>query len=580
MTGGVPLVLAVVGALLLAATARQAGRLWLRRRVAVGEPLGEAMAVALGLALLAQVGLALAFVGALQPPLLALLVLAVHAATWREWRPLGIALAVARRRCTGWAVVVGAGTIGAVLLMSVYPAAAFDETVYHLPMARAFAESGGLPVLPQLRFPVFPALAEVLQAELWLFGGELASHAVAAVAVLATAGLLLAARRGAPGWVAAAAWVGSPIVVYVAGTGYLEPLLALWSLGALVAVGRWRAGGDAIWCQVAAVFAGCAAATKYLGLLTLAFVGVEVLAVSWRRHRRELVAFCALAALAAAPTYLRNFVLTGNPLFPFYSGIFGSSAWDADSFLGARGGARWRAVATSLWDVVARRERTGHLPPFTPLLPLLALVAAWGALTARGARRCALFAFTFLALAPVNAHYLVAALPTLAVAAGRAVADLAGTGRRRLVAAVAVVIALPGPLYAASWAWRFGAPPTSAAAREHYLTERLPLYGSLRALERRSGHRYTAYALGGEQLKYHARGRLLGEINGPTAYERVLAASPQPAELRRTLAGLGAAYLILAEELAPHVGAGGGEWGLHFELLHADGRGRLYGLRS
>lgn len=579
MAGGVPLVLAVTGALFLAITARQAGRLWLLRRVPVGEPLGEALAVALGLALLAQAGLALAFAGALRAPLLALLVLAVHAATWREWRPLGIALRAALRRCDGWALAVGAATVGAALLMSVYPASAFDETVYHLPMARAFAESGGLPELPQLRFPVFPALAEVLQAELWLFGGELASHAVAAVAVLATAGMLLAAGGGARGWVAAAAWIGSPIVVYLAGTGYVEPLLALWSLGALVAVGRWRAGGDAIWCQVAAVFAGCAAATKYLGLLTLAFVGVEVLVASWRRHRRELVAFCGLAALAAAPTYLRNLVLTGNPLFPFYSGVFGSTAWDADAFLGPRGGARWRAVTTSLWDVVARRERIGHLPPFTPLLPLLALLAAWGALTARSARRCALFALTFLAFMPIHAHYLVAALPALAVAAGRAVADLAGSGRRRLVAAIAVVIALPGPLYAASWVWRFGVPPASAAARERHLTERLPLYGSLRALERRTGDHYTAYALGGEQLKYHARGRLLGEINGPAAYQRVLAASPQPAALRRTLASLGAGYLILAEESATHLGAGGGDWDRHFELLHSDGRGRLYGLR-
>ena len=35
--------------------------------------------------------------------------------------------------------------------------------MYHLPFARAFAASGGLPFLPALRYPMFPPLAEVVK---------------------------------------------------------------------------------------------------------------------------------------------------------------------------------------------------------------------------------------------------------------------------------------------------------------------------------------------------------------------------------------------------------------------------------
>jgi hypothetical protein len=351
-----PLALAV-----LAAGSWLVGRAVIGRLLPAG-PLAAALALATGLTLIAQLLFLAALFGWLKPAaaitVLVALALAGRAARARsggDSESAGSRWRLTRTECSAW--------------LAGYPPTGFDETTYHLPMARAFATSGGLPVLPSLRYPVFPALSEALAAGLWLLGGERATHAGSQLAVLATGALLFArgieeGRREA-GWLAAALYLGSPLAVYLGSAGYVEPLLALGATAALLCVERWRGSGAAGWLMLAGLFAGSAAATKYLGVFALGYVAIDVL-VAARRRPWQLASFAAVALLAAAPTYLRIWVLTGNPLFPFYPGLFGASAWSDEVLLGKRGTARLGAAATALWDAAFRRQRMGSMPPLSP----------------------------------------------------------------------------------------------------------------------------------------------------------------------------------------------------------------------
>src|SRR4029078_13631688 len=109
-----------------------------------------------------------------------------------------------------WGIALAAAAPLAVL--AIYPPTAFDATLYHLPFARAFVTTGALPFLADGRFPVFPQANEILFAAVMLFGPDLAAHGVQLLATLLTA-LLLAAWGGRPaGWLAAAVYLGNPIV--------------------------------------------------------------------------------------------------------------------------------------------------------------------------------------------------------------------------------------------------------------------------------------------------------------------------------------------------------------------------------
>src|SRR4029077_2202207 len=123
--------------------------------------------------------------------------------------------------------------------------------------------------------PVFPQANEILFAAVMLFGRDVAAQGVPLLATLLTAVLLaLWARRSFPalraaGALAAAIFLGNPLVSYLAGTGYIEPGLTLFVPGGLLAVDRWRQTGDRRWLVAAAALVATAADVKYLGLYFL-----------------------------------------------------------------------------------------------------------------------------------------------------------------------------------------------------------------------------------------------------------------------------------------------------------------------
>lgn len=204
-----------------------------------------------GLIVLATVGALLGVVGGLTVPVLAVVLAVIHAAGLGLWRGIATRFVGAKWKLRG---AVAALLALPCFLLATYPPTAFDETLYHLPFARAFLATGRLPFLPELRFPVFPHLSEVLEAEVLGFGGDTATHLVALLAVGVTAALVWSwgrewggQDRPEAGWLSAAIWLGNPLVIYLSGTDYVEPLLALFVTAAGFAFWSWRRGGERRW---------------------------------------------------------------------------------------------------------------------------------------------------------------------------------------------------------------------------------------------------------------------------------------------------------------------------------------------
>ena len=558
-----------------------------------GGPVGggletAALALPLGLAAVAQLGLLLGLLGWLRPGPVLGAVAATHALAWRGWRRLLRGGGAGGRAGGAWRVVPALAVVVPLWLLSLYPPTAFDATLYHLPYAREFAATGALPLLPGLRYPIFPQLDEVLMALVMLFGDDVAAQSVTLLATLATALLLLAwaRRRGAEGtavgWIAAAAFLGCPIVAALAGTAYVEPAMVLFGVAALFAFQRWRGSPDkeTAWLALAGVFAGSAAAVKYLGLLFVAAVvlGAALTAPAAGRWRRLLVTAAAAGAVLA-PWYLRILAATGNPLFPYFPDLFGGSPWVAREFPRAAGlAATWGRMLRELvrlpWDMVVARGRLGAQPPYSPLFLLLlpALVAA--AVRDRRTRvlllLAAAYAAAVLALLP-EARYLLPLAPLLSLAIGEGAAAWlrAGRGRGGLrtgrggggassatrtwtslgtgawVAAFATLCLLPGWLYDGYRLLQLGPVPVTAAQRAAFLARELPVYPSIRYLNQACGGAFTVYALHAENMEYFAAGSFLGDWSGPAAFGAVVPPDGDPETLYRRLRGLGADHLLI-----------------------------------
>jgi hypothetical protein len=122
--------------------------------------------------------------------------------------------------------------------------------------------------------------------------------------------------------------------------------------------------------------------------------------------------------------------------------------------------------------------------------------------------------------------------------------------------------------------------PVTPAEREAFLARKLPLFSSIRYLDRACGNAYTLYAIHAENMVYLAAGRFLGDLTGPAAYRLVIPADGDADLLYRRLRALGADHLLTVEgdpALPPIFTAA---FDRLFRLVYADGRGRVFALRG
>ncbi|MGH2593156.1 MAG: ArnT family glycosyltransferase, partial [Anaerolineae bacterium] len=234
------------------------------------------------------------------------------------------ALAVPRG-LSRWAAAYCIFALSIAFLHALAPATAWDALVYHLKGPDLYLAAGriGHPIdLPYLGFPQF-------QEMLFLLARLIGAPTVALLHwVFAVATVLLIhsmARRiwgEVAGWLAMAIFLSAPSIVGLAGSPYVDLTLAFHVTAAFACMRHWRAGEDGGWLRLAGLFAGFAMATKYtaaaavVGLVVLVFFG------DWSR----LLQYVGIVVLAASPWYLKNLIVTGNPVYPFF---FDAPYWDS-----------------------------------------------------------------------------------------------------------------------------------------------------------------------------------------------------------------------------------------------------------
>ena len=360
-------------------------------------------------------------------------------------------------------------------LLALDPPMAFDETLYHLPIIRALATSGALRFLPDVRFPVFPRLGELLCVPAFVFAGDTATHFVA-LAEIAIAAVLLFEWSGRR-WLAPALFIGSPLIVHIGTITYVDAALALF-----ITAGFYSLDRDEL--ALAGFFLGTACGVKYLG----GYFAVAALLIVLARKRNP-TAFIACGLAAALPTTIWIFANTHNPVFPF----FGASPWSMN--LPTQPAAMWRMP----WDITFARQSVGMEPPVSPLMTIAAL-----ALVAMRDRFALIIAgyVAILAFLPHDVRYLVPLFPLVA----HAIAQRVNLERFAWIAAT------PAIAYCLYLLAIRGLPPLTHDARERFLAAHVLGYAALQ----RAGDA-TVFAYGAEQLKYYARGRFVGDVVGPDA---------------------------------------------------------------
>jgi hypothetical protein len=406
------------------------------------------------------------------------------------------------------------------LVAASVPPTSADALKYHLALPKLWLQSGSVGDV----FWVWPSFdpfgIDMLYGQgLAVGGGPTASALGALIAALAAAAVYGLGRelgRGErlAGLAAAGLFVLQGVFTWTATSVFVELGLTFYlALGVWFAVRfvRSRYGRDLVW---AGVMAGAAAGTKYVGLQAwLLVVPLALVGLRWR-HVRAAAAAVALAAVAGGGWYLKNALVTGNPVYPLHGG---GKWWTPDSqheidLLGRFYGVGGSLVRLAILPVelllhgnAFDRGQYVGTAIFVGALLALALVRTRETVVPFGS--AVLFAVSWWYLSP-QARFLLPGLAILAAIGGPAVVAIARRGKVGAVAVAIGTLAVAVDWIAPSVALTRRALPVAfgATSRAAYVEHETGTYNALLDASRRSS---GALALAGYPFPYYVPRRAI-----------------------------------------------------------------------
>jgi len=223
------------------------------------------------------------------------------------------------------------GSIGAFQ----YPAS-WDECVYQLAVPVRWVADGRPHFYADLPYSGFPMLPQFI----WMFaiasGGGLA--AVKLLIFCMTASffiqlyLLMATPRTRPAaGIFVLSFLFAPVMLHVLISGYAEPVQACLTASALSLLQKKGISRQTM--LLTGILAGGIASIKLTGAFSAAAVLFYAFLCANKKLRlSQFAVFVASAVMVALPFYLRSWILTGSPCYPYFAGLFGAPSAEVSTF--------------------------------------------------------------------------------------------------------------------------------------------------------------------------------------------------------------------------------------------------------
>ncbi len=427
------LLTALVASTLLALVAWLVGLAVLARLDVVdGTPATHALAIGLGSGAIGFAAFGLGLVSLLNPVAIAAtlgtlaLLAGIDLRRTTSW-PTGGPAAMDTR----WSVFLAAAAVLVALGVLPYvmaPEVTYDAVFYHLALVKDFLSQHSVAQIPSLFASNFPIIPQLTYASATALSGELDAGKIVHLFVglgVTLSIYALAARLGGcgAGFAAVLVWLSAPLVLWEMSTAYVDLFWVLYAVLSILAALLWVDSRRTSYAVLAAAFLALGLGVKVSAAFQAIAVGVALLLLI--RSRRDFLAWVGSAIVAltlAAPWYIRSYILTGNPVFPFLNGIFRSPQWEPvnENFNFGTWGVGSSPVDLLLTPLrlVTQTNRFGEMPDGAlGVVPLMGAIGLIGAAIARDRRLgfVALSCVVGTALWFASAQYGRYLLPVLAV---------------------------------------------------------------------------------------------------------------------------------------------------------------------
>lgn len=228
-----------------------------------------------------------------------------------------------------------AGTIGLAIALNfigaLAPISSADALYYHMAAPKYYAMERRIVPMPW-EWPTYqPFNIEML----FLLGMLLRSDTLGALFHFLFGILLVLAifpfcgrhfQSANPLLAAAIFYVGG-LVAWESTSSFIDLGVTLFVLLSFMAFLNWFIEGGERWLVLSGIFGGLAAGSKFTGAIfpaIILLILIGYLLLEKRLEIRPLMSFSLPVLLLLAPWYLRNYFWTGNPVYPFLPGLFGT----------------------------------------------------------------------------------------------------------------------------------------------------------------------------------------------------------------------------------------------------------------
>ncbi len=288
-----------------------------------------------------------------------------------------------------------------ILGLSSVPPVSRDALTHHLAVPKLYLKHGGMYEIPSLPFSYNPGNLDLLYLIALHWGNDIIPKFIHFIFALLTAWLIFNYLKNKidtlHALVGVLLFLSLPVIVKLSITVYVDLGLVFFSTAALIYCLKWVENEfqfkhfflSAVWC-------GFALGTKYNGLIVLFILALSVpflhLKVSPQPTYKSLraigygILFVIIAISVFSPWLIRNFIWTGNPIYPLYDNLINQTHPDAFNALGPFA-IRKIIYKESGWQIALIPLRIffqgldgnpqyfdGRLNPYLVLLPLFAFL--------------------------------------------------------------------------------------------------------------------------------------------------------------------------------------------------------------
>lgn len=382
--------------------------------------------------------------GSLETSSMFLLLISLALISMAGWlRPLRTAPAAPTQRCV-WERLA-AVLLGILLLADIFlvltPEMGKDALIYHLAVPKLYLLHHGFYFIPGNAFAGYPLLGEMHYLLALFLQNDILAKAMNYALLCGTlCGIGLFARHVLQNQqfprLSMLIFVSIPSVFATSHAAYNDLFVTFFTLAAIYSFFRWSEHRLTAWLILCGLFSGSAAACKYTALLATPLGCLGILWLAYRNGNgtqealRRLALYVAAAFIAGSPFYLKNWIVMGNPFYPFFYGLFGGRGWDPDQARLYELFIRSLGMGRNLWDYLLlpwnlslrakmdSPEFDGMMGPiFLLTLPFLAALRRWET-PLRMILVYALLTFLFWASSAQQIRYLIPLFPILALVVG------------------------------------------------------------------------------------------------------------------------------------------------------------------